>query len=437
MAIIEQGTCTIDTLTAQAMGVGYSPMGKVEIPYVLPGEIITFLRHRYRHNHNCTFGDVVVPNLERQNPPCPHFGVCGGCLLQHAPPSFYHQFLQDNLDKVLTNFGLCPAIKDSILLIPHGHRRRINMDAVKKDEGVLLGFHRFKSHQIINLSHCLLVTPDIDKLINPIRDVLEEILLVRQKAKIFLTQGEETGDHNGVDFTLEIQLLHHLEPWQREKLVLFAQSHRLARLQFRHGKTWDLIHGNPVEPPYTLFDGVKVEINAYGFLQATQQSDLLLADLVSQAVHYRFGLKSPSLEIVDFFCGRGTLTYPLSRYGHVLAMDSEKNALAALEKANENAKRCITVNQRDLFTYPVPHDDLKGIDIAVINPPRAGALTQVKEIAAAGVPLVIYVSCNLETFGRDSKVLVDDGYRFARLTPIDQFIYNPHLEVVGVFVEDQ
>ena len=262
-------------------------------------------------------------------------------------------------------------------------------------------------------------------------------MLVRQKAKIFLTQGEETGDHNGVDFTLEIQLLHHLEPWQREKLVLFAQSHRLARLQFRHGKTWDLIHGNPVEPPYTLFDGVKVEINAYGFLQATQQSDLLLADLVSQAVHYRFGLKSPSLEIVDFFCGRGTLTYPLSRYGHVLAMDSEKNALAALEKANENAKRCITVNQRDLFTYPVPHDDLKGIDIAVINPPRAGALTQVKEIAAAGVPLVIYVSCNLETFGRDSKVLVDDGYRFARLTPIDQFIYNPHLEVVGVFVEDQ
>ncbi len=434
MSIVEQSDCVVEYLTSKGTGVGKTDQGMVELPYVLPQETIHFTRHQYRRRRTCTLNHIVKPSEERRTPPCPYFGRCGGCLLQHASEEFYNDFLQKQLSFCLDQHHLYPELMDPIITIAPGHRRRINMDGVKKDEGTFLGFHRFKSHQIININECLLLTPPMDGIIAPTREMLDSILFLRQKAKIFITQTQKTPHHNGIDIILEIQLCHDLEPWQEENIQKFSQHHQIARFQFRHRKKYKTIYESPHGFPHVLFDGVMVEVNAHSFLQATQASDDILADLVTRNIPIFFEYNQKEIKIMDLFCGRGTLTFPLSRYGKVIAIDSEKDALKALETANKKANRPITVHEsRDLFSTPLTRDEFQGIDLVVINPPRAGALEQIHHLAHSNIAMIVYVSCNPQTFCRDGEFLVNAGYDFVQLSPLDQFMYNPHLEVVGIF----
>ncbi len=138
-------------------------------------------------------------------------------------------------------------------------------------------------------------------------------------------------------------------------------------------------------------------------------------------------------KVIDLFAGAGTFSLPLASTATIHAAESDDAALAALDRAARKAQglKPVATEKRDLFRRPFTRDDLKRFDAAVIDPPRAGAEAQTRELAASGIKRVAMVSCNAQTFARDLKLMLDANYKVARITPIDQFLWSPHVEIVA------
>lgn len=421
MALIEQAQVKIETVNSSGLGVGRTNMGPVELPYVLPGDIAEFERHAYRGKSDTILKNIVEKNATRKEAVCQYFGACGGCLLQHLSDENYAKFKVE----LLTNLIEANIVIHPLITVPFGQRRRANMNAVKKGDQLFLGFHRFHSHQIINLDHCPSLLPELSMLIAPLKSVLGVIMEDRDKLVMFITKAA-----SGIDVSIEIHNRTSLEDHKRALLKEFALKYNVARLIFRYRKRIDVIHGNEV--PYVVFGGVKVEIDSHCFLQSSDMSDMILGDMV---VQYLVGTSDNDdmLPILDLFCGRGTYTIPLSHHSHVDGLECDAKALKALGDAAAKNNLPIALQQRDLFSYPLQANELTKYRKCIINPPRAGAEAQIKEIAKSDIKQICYVSCNPETFVRDAKILTDAGYRLVEVTPFDQFYYSPHLEVVGYF----
>jgi 23S rRNA (uracil1939-C5)-methyltransferase len=142
-----------------------------------------------------------------------------------------------------------------------------------------------------------------------------------------------------------------------------------------------------------------------------------------------------SKRIADLFCGSGPFTFALAEKHTVHAVDSEKPAIAALQMAVRNTQglKPITAEVRDLFRNPLTTMELKEYDLVVLDPPRSGAEAQCVNLAKSKVKRVVYVSCDVQSLGRDAAVLCQGGYRFESATPVDQFKFSPHLETVALF----
>ncbi len=172
----------------------------------------------------------------------------------------------------------------------------------------------------------------------------------------------------------------------------------------------------------------RVALPAGAFLQADPVAE---AAMVAEAVIAAGGAR----RIADLFCGVGTFTFPLAELAPVLAVDGSAPAIRALTGAISTAPGLhgITAEARDLFRRPVSAVELRRTDVVLFDPPRAGAIAQTAEIAQSGAARVIGVSCNPATFARDARRLVDEGFRLDRIRPVDQFLWSPHLELVGIF----
>ena len=164
------------------------------------------------------------------------------------------------------------------------------------------------------------------------------------------------------------------------------------------------------------------------FLQAVPQAEEAMAAFVTEAV-------AGAGRLADLYCGVGTFTFRLAQTAPVLAADSSTPAISALKAAMATAPglKAITAEARDLARRPVLSAELAKVDAVVLDPPRAGAAEQAGEIARSKTPRVAYVSCNPATFARDARTLVDAGLRLDRVLPVDQFLWSPHIELVGVF----
>lgn len=414
MALIEEGTCLIEFINKQGLGCGKSHLGLVEVPYTLPGEIISFERHRYRSQSNCLLKSIEKQSPHRIAPECKYFGRCGGCSLQHMDTETYNNFKYNLVKNALPD----EVVVKPLITINEGNRRRVNLSAVKRDKQLFLGFYRFHSHQIVDIDSCPAVMKSISNILIPLKDTLTLILKHRQKAAIFLTHAT-----NGIDMLLEIN--DSVEPEFEQELKDFAMENGIVRLQIYSPKKSIVIFES--ESPYIILGGKRVDIDAKCFMQASFSSDQVLAELVEQYLPTEKG------ELIDLFCGRGTFSLPLSKHFSVYGFDSDVSSLEALEKV---AKGSVVLHERDLLTNPLNVDELVSYRFAVINPPRAGALAQVKALSSSDCKRIVYVSCNPETFARDAKVLENGGYKLLEVTPVDQFYWSPHVEVVGVFAKN-
>jgi 23S rRNA (uracil1939-C5)-methyltransferase len=426
MALIETGKCKIEKLSSKGFGVGKTEMGLVELPYLLPGDEVEFERHAYRGSGNCLTKSVKEGDYPRSVPPCEYFGQCGGCLLQHLTEEDYAKIKLSMITNALSARGITDYKLNPIITIPSGNRRRANIEAIKRQGELYFGFHAFGSFRITDIRKCIALEPELSDLLEPLRAVIDKVIEDRQKAQLFLTKAA-----NGIDLWLEIQNVKELTQAQRKLLEEFALTHNIIRLIFRHRKYQDVIH--QTEEPYILFDDVRVAIDAQCFLQSSSESDRILGELVLDYCVPSSLRDKGCINAIDLFCGRGTYTLPLSKYCKIDGYESDKGALSALGAAANDSGRKINLFRKDLFTSPVLASDLKKYDFCVVNPPRAGAESQIKELAKVKNLKICYVSCNPETFARDAKELIKNGYKLKEISPVDQFYWAPHLEIVGYF----
>jgi 23S rRNA (uracil1939-C5)-methyltransferase len=161
----------------------------------------------------------------------------------------------------------------------------------------------------------------------------------------------------------------------------------------------------------------------------------------AEAAMVRFALEAAdgARKIADLYCGVGAFSFPLARIAPVMAADVSAQAIAALTRARGRAPglKAIAATARDLDRRPVSAEELTDVDLVLFDPPRAGAETQVREIARSRTPRVIGVSCNPTTFARDARILADGGFRLVEVLPVDQFLWSPHIEMVGTFSREQ
>lgn len=378
-------------------------------------------------------GDIVTLNTDgprarivavhehsphRVEPPCPKAGQCGGCALQHIDDGFVAEWKREQVMTALAHRGIEAEVARTITSPPRS-RRRATFAARRGGAGVVIGFHEKASTHIVDVGECEILDSAITLALPAIANMLEDGLTRRGEAKVAVT-----ATRNGLDVAVEMpgkaisgQLL--------SKLSTAAQKAGLARL------IWN---NDPVaewRAPVVEFDGLACVPPAGAFLQAVEHAEATLRRFVVDAAEKRKRLK----RVVDLFSGCGAFSLPLARLAKVDAFDSDAPAIAALDQAARNLQglKPIVAERRDLFRRPVFAQDLKHYDLAVLDPPRAGGQAQAEQLAKSKVPVVASISCNPATFARDARILIDGGYTMGTVTPVDQFRWSAHVEVVALF----
>ncbi len=413
---------TVEGLGAKGDGLATHDGRPVFLAQTVPGDRVLA---RVVGERGGGFKGEVIELLEdgpnRADPPCPFFGTCGGCALQHLEDSAYAAWKQDLLRLALERRGLEQVNLRPLLRVPAGRRRRVTWSALKTNRALLLGYFGRESHRLVDIDACLLVTPALQALLAPLRNLLEPILWIQDEARITATETE-----TGIDLLIESR--HPLTLEDREALAAFAETANIARLSWMEGRD-DAVPLAVRRDPLFTFGGVPVVPPPGGFVQPTAEGEAMLVEQVMAAV------PPGAATAADLFAGCGTFTFPLAERLQVYAAEGSEDSLAALEAALRRSDRAqrVQAEVRDLARFPVLADELSGGDVVVFDPPRVGAREQAAEIAASDVPLVIAVSCNPTTFARDARTLVDGGYRLKEATPIDQFPWSGHLELVAVF----
>lgn len=420
---------TIAEVGARGDGVGLYDEAKVFVPLTVPGDRV---RVRLAESKGDSKGDGLRgellellqpgPGHRADPPPCGHFGTCGGCTLQHMDDEAYAAWKVGIVRTALDRVGLGDAVLEPLARTPPAARRRARLAALRRGRRVWLGFNERASHRLVDLVGCPILTPRLEALLPPLRAALAEAL-------------PDGGACDAVAADLEggIDLLlvgpKRLERAARERLVRFAETAGIARLSWQAD---DRAESEPVAhraPVVVRFAGVPVTPPPGAFLQASAQGEAALLAAVRTAIDSGVGSAG---KLADLFAGLGTFALPLARDGRsVLAAEGDAPAMAALGKAGAGLR--LVTERRDLFGNPLTGKELARFDAVVFDPPRAGAAAQAAALAGSRVPLVVAVSCNPATFARDARKLVDGGYALKRVSPVDQFLWSAHVELVGVF----
>lgn len=391
---------TIDSIGQHGDGVAEIGGERVFVPFTLPGERVEISREGERG----TLIRVLEPSTERADPISPYFGTCGGCSLQHMNRETYASFKRGLVENALQHAEVETVVKPLVDATGAG-RRRATLHVRKSGAGYM----RAKSHEVLDIDACPILVPTLSKHAPRIARALQPLA---GDCDVSFTLSD-----TGIDLSVKSE--RKLKPAQ---LAEFARTHRLARLTF---------NGDPVfmaHPPAIRMGKAMVEIPPASFLQATAAAEETLAQLVIEGVGR---VKS----VADLFSGVGPFALRLAEGARVYAADSDRAGIAALVKAFNHVQglKPIEARMRDLFRDPLAPIELNPFDAVVFDPPRAGAEAQAKELARSKVKTVVAVSCEPKTFARDAAILIDGGYRLESVTPVDQFAWSTHVEVVGVF----
>ncbi|MGZ2502887.1 class I SAM-dependent RNA methyltransferase [Rhizobium leguminosarum] len=408
-------TVTIEKLGAQGDGIASSAGGPVYVPFSLPGETVAIARVKSQG----TIMSITTPSPDRQEPPCRHFGpdgvngTCGGCTLQHMADAPYGAFKRQLVIDALKSKGLTPEVGEIVPARP-GERRRVVFAARKTEKDMLVGFNQAESHHIVAIEECPISSAGIIARLPAIRAVAASLATSAEPFRVAVLETL-----SGLDISVDD--VKKLSDPQRRKAIETALGLRgIARVSL-NGEIL-------VEPskPMVEFGGVQVSPPPGGFTQATKPAEEAMAELVTAHA-------GKAKRIADLFAGSGTFSLRLARIGRVHAVEAEAKALAALDHAARTTQglKPVTVEKRDLFRRPLMTQEFKPYDVVVFDPPRAGAEFQCQELARSAVKKIVAVSCNPLTLARDLAILVEGGYRITQVTPIDQFLWTSHVEVVA------
>jgi 23S rRNA (uracil1939-C5)-methyltransferase len=420
---------TVEHLGVRGDGLAPTPDGPVYVPLALPGERVRVRLGAARgHGRAAQLLEILEPAKNRIAPPCRHFADCGGCSVQHLAEAPYLDWKRNIVVAAMERQGIAGSIVGPVMATPPGGRRRAELAALRlrgKHGAVILGFHARASHRIVDMSECVILRPALQNVIAPLRDVLAQILEPGVGCDLLLTETPV-----GLDLLITTKMPP--RPKQSLAFAAFAEDADLARVSWASERTG-------IEPvaqrrqPAVDFNGVAVALPPGAFLQASAAAEQAMAKLVIE----NLGTLPPRARVADLFAGLGTFTLPIAAEGaRVHAVDSAGEGLNGLVAATGAAgfSGRVTAEARDLSERPFMVAELKDYQAVVFDPPRAGAAAVVRQLAGSKVPRVVAVSCNPATFARDAATLIAGGYRLTGVTPVDQFVYTGHVELVAGFV---
>lgn len=402
----------INRLGQHGDGIADSSEGPIYIPGTLPGETVEVdAVPGYPDRRRLV--NVQRSSALRIEPICRHFGICGGCAVQHLTEDSYRSWKRDLVVTPLRQAGIDIAVAP--LMDAHGDgRRRVVFHARRGGHGVLqVGYSAARAHHIVPIDRCPILATGLDGALKAAWTIAELLDVARKPLDIQFTATDQ-----GLD--VDVRGSGALTATTMATLAGVAQRYNFARLT-RHG---ELIA--QMRTPSLRMGGTIVPLPPGAFLQATAQGEAVLSRLVA-------GFCTGADQIADLFAGVGTFALRLAAHARVFAFDDDAPAIAALERAATGAGglKPLHAERRNLFKAPLSAAEFSGFDAVVFDPPRQGAQAQSREIAASRVPTVVAVSCSPATFARDMRHLLDGGYRLLSVIPIDQFRYSAHVEIVA------
>jgi 23S rRNA (uracil1939-C5)-methyltransferase len=426
----------IESLDQDGRGVTHAQGKVLFIDGALPGEFVTY--SSYRKNPQYEFAQIerlTRPSAQRTLAPCPYFGTCGGCSLQHIEPGAQVAMKQRVLEDALWHIG---RIKVGQVLPPiygtpwqYRYRARFAVRYVEKKKDVLVGFHEKRSSFVADMESCLILPKEVSALIRPLRSLVNG-LSIRQR----LPQIEVAAGDSGR--VLVLRILESCTAADEEKIRAFARNHSLTiYLQPGAPSTAFCFHPQGCPPlEYTLAEfNVKLRFHATEFTQINIPVNAML-------VRRALGLLNPQPgeRIADFFCGLGNFSLPLARRGAQVVAFEGSAALVA--RARENAilnslEPQVECHAADLFKFTEADLAHWGyFDKMLIDPPRDGAIQLIKAIGNPAPRRIVYVSCNPATLARDASVLVHHmGYALESAGIVNMFPHTTHVESIALFVK--
>jgi 23S rRNA (uracil1939-C5)-methyltransferase len=402
------------------LGVGHRGDGTAQadgetiyVPFTLPGEIVE-VEAWPGHPDRRRLVRLETESPNRIAPICPHFGSCGGCAVQHWKTDAYRAWKCDLVVAALRQHNLDVPI--DALIDAHGEgRRRAVFHARQHQTDILeVGFAAARSHRIVAIDRCPILAPAMAGALDASWAISETLSPLGKPL-----DHQVTATEGGLD--MDVRGSGPLSAAVMSSLARVADKHKLARLT-RHG---ELVIKRAA--PILRVGTTAVELPPACFLQATTEGEARLAALADRHV-------GRARRIADLFCGIGPFALRLAERAQIYAADNDAAAINALAAAAKTpGLKPIKAEFRDLFRRPLSASELENFDAVVFDPSRQGAEAQARELANSRVKTIVAASCNAATFARDARILVDGGYHLNVVTPVDQFRYSAHVEIVAQF----
>lgn len=404
---------TIQGVGGEGDGVAAGP---IFVPFTLPGERVRAQGSGDRRE----LQEVLEPSSQRVEPPCPHFHACGGCALQHWDHAAYLAWKVERLVGTLARERIETEILPAYAAGP-GTRRRVALHARRGGrDAARVGYKARRSWDLVDVAVCPIADPRIEAAIPTLKRLAAPLFEHPKSAPTLHVTLTDTGldvditgveaKSGGLSADARMQIAERAAEADIARVTLAGEVAYMARM------------------PQVRLGPARVGLPPGAFLQATPGAEAAMTAFVA-------GAAAGAHRIADLYCGVGTFTFRLAEVAPVYAADFTAEAVAALTAGLASAPglKGVTAEARDLVRRPVLAAELKNTDVVVFDPPRAGAAEQTAEIARSPAARVIAVSCNPATFARDARVLLDAGFTLERLLPVDQFLWSPHVELVGVF----
>jgi 23S rRNA (uracil1939-C5)-methyltransferase len=397
----------IERLSAKGDGLAIGPDGLITIPQGLPGELVSA-------TSDGAIVSILEASPERRQPFCPVYDSCGGCATQHMTPALYTGWKHEVVQHALTRAGFDITVDPVVMA--HGRGRRRVVLHVRFQRGKPeAGFMAPRSHRLVQPKLCPILVPELAEVF-PLAEAITQPLAKRSKPLDVQVIATETG--------LDVDIRGHgkVDHQERMALIGLAGDLKLARLSIHRDVVVEL------QQPLLSMGQTRVHLPSRAFLQATAEAEHHLAEIVSTHA-------AGSRKVADLFCGIGPFALRLTEAHTVYAADETAPAIAAMVAAHRRTQglKPLVAEARDLFRRPLLASELSGFDAVITDPPRAGCEAQMREIGLSKVRRVISVSCDLASFLRDADILKMAGFRLEKLTPVDQFAWSRHIELVGLF----
>jgi 23S rRNA (uracil1939-C5)-methyltransferase len=434
----------IESLDQEGRGVAHVDGKATFVEGALPGERVDAVVVRDKPHFAIARAEAIrTASASRVTPRCPHFGVCGGCTLQHAHTSLQIAAKQRALEEALSRIG---RVRPGTVLPPiegpaweYRYRARLSVRHVAKKGGVLVGFHERKSSFVADMTQCYVVPRKLSDLLLPLRALVASLSIRDRLPQIEVAVGETAGDaEGGLVYALVLRILEPLTPGDEAKLAAFEDRHAVEFWLQTGGPATVVPFRKATELAYLLPEfGLRMPFAPTEFTQVNYAINRVLVRRAMALL-----APEPGERVADFFCGLGNFTLPIARLGaHAVGVEG---SAALVKRAQENAA-ANGLRERTTFVAANLFADadrtvagLDHLDRVLIDPPREGAVELVKALPArdgsAALTRIVYVSCSPGTLARDAAVLVHDrGYRLAAAGVVNMFPHTAHVESIAVF----